>query len=562
MKRALHVLLFILTIASTHAQQPEPRADAALILIQLQGSFEDPIMVTLISEKVGKGYPLICRPGETAAIFIPLNDSYRVKIPGITGSDILEIPDTPYYQLGYAINLPEITHPNGLLRFSLETTEGKPLKEIVQFKGKKNGKTFKGITTEDGELEIILEPGITYEIGFDGAPFYDVVEIPDDPLIITTHTTVFNGSGPGKHYPRRDSALFMIRFNDLDGNPAPQEIITVTDKASGQSFKGVTNAEGIAYILAPLGCTFGFSGTHFQALETYKVSPEEGLYTFDLTIEDLTTFQWNERIRKRKRQIAVRDSLARHYSAMYTTEEENLADALTYWTSKAIIQSEAAREGLHEDSKFFEKTKQVVNSVFYRMREKWKNKMIVFDITCSMDPYADELMVWTLLKQSINEDNQYLFFNDGNGLWNEMKVIGHTGGFHHTTQNELDSILVKMYQAKKYGCSGDSPENDLEALLEGAKLKRRSDELILVADNYSDVRDIELLENLDVPVRIILCGADHEINGQYLDIARKTKGSVHTIEEDILNLSDIAEGKEIVIDGKSYLLKNGRFIFK
>ena len=163
----------------------------------------------------------------------------------------------------------------------------------------------------------------------------------------------------------------------------------------------------------------------------------------------------------------MRDSLAQHYSALYTTKNETLANALAYWTSKAIINAEETEGELKKNPKFFQKTKQVVNAVFYRMREKWKNKMIVFDITCSMDPYAEELMVWTLLKQTINEDNQYLFFNDGNGILNELKEIGHTGGFHHTAQNELDSILVKMYQAKRFGCSGDSPENDLEALLDG-----------------------------------------------------------------------------------------------
>lgn len=55
-------------------------------------------------------------------------------------------------------------------------------------------------------------------------------------------------------------------------------------------------------------------------------------------------------------------------------------------------------------------------------------------------------------------------------------------------------------------------ENDLEALLEAKKYMDDNWELILIADNYSPVRDIELLEKLDIPVHVILCGQDVSIH--------------------------------------------------
>ena len=124
----------------------------------------------------------------------------------------------------------------------------------------------------------------------------------------------------------------------------------------------------------------------------------------------------------------------------------------------------------------------------------------------------------------------------------------------------MDRLLETMYKAMTGGSGADSPENDLEALLEGVRLMGEIDELILIADNYSDVRDIELLNRLHAPVRIVLAGADYGVNEDYLEIAYSTGGSIHTLEEDIYELSHLADGEVVRIGAYRYRVNRGKFV--
>ena len=59
--------------------------------------------------------------------------------------------------------------------------------------------------------------------------------------------------------------------------------------------------------------------------------------------------------------------------------------------------------------------------------------------------------------------------------------------------------------------------------------------------------------------QVLLCGVTEgmEINPDYLNIAYKTKGSVHTIEQDITTLMQQTTGKKFTINGVDYIIKNG-----
>ena len=95
------------------------------------------------------------------------------------------------------------------------------------------------------------------------------------------------------------------------------------------------------------------------------------------------------------------------------------------------------------------------------------------------------------------------------------------------------------------GDGGDSPENDVEAILTGLKYLKGHDEVILIADNDSDVRDLSLIRTLDVPVRIILCGKRRkEIHDDYLTLAYQTGGSLHTLKKDIKDLSPLINARK------------------
>jgi hypothetical protein len=111
------------------------------------------------------------------------------------------------------------------------------------------------------------------------------------------------------------------------------------------------------------------------------------------------------------------------------------------------------------------------------------------------------------------------------------------------------------------GSGGDRPENDIEALLTGEKEFPEKDFQVLIADNRAPVKDKILCDKLTKPVRIILCGAnDYDINVDYLNLARKTKGSVHLIEKDIPDLTSFHEGEVLKIGKKEFKIEKGSFV--
>jgi hypothetical protein len=61
-------------------------------------------------------------------------------------------------------------------------------------------------------------------------------------------------------------------------------------------------------------------------------------------------------------------------------------------------------------------------------------------------------------------------------------------------------------------------------------------------------------------VHIILCGVDDWVEEDYLTIAYRTKGSIHTMAEDFNNIGRTRSGGRITINGIEYLLMSNRFV--
>lgn len=112
----------------------------------------------------------------------------------------------------------------------------------------------------------------------------------------------------------------------------------------------------------------------------------------------------------------------------------------------------------------------------------------------------------------------------------------------------------------KKGNGGDIQENNIEAIIDGMNTNPNCKEIVLIADNYANMRDYTMIKNIKKPVRVIICGNYNGINTQYLDLARATKGSIHTIENDLLNLMNINEGQQIDIGKYTYTISEGKFM--
>ncbi|MBR9921541.1 MAG: hypothetical protein GYB31_11945 [Bacteroidetes bacterium] len=201
----------------------------------------------------------------------------------------------------------------------------------------------------------------------------------------------------------------------------------------------------------------------------------------------------------------------------------------------------------------------ILNKVFER--NDWTDMLVVTDLTGSMDPYIAQLFLWLKLNTTDKRVKHFIFFNDGDSELDKYKVIGQTGGIYSIRSGNYEKVELAAIRCMKSGYGGDVPENDVEALIEGIDECPNCKEVILIADNLSEVRDLELVKKLNRPVRVILCGANNGyVNPEYLNLARDTKGSVHLIEEDLHNLMEMNEGETLELFGKTYQIVNNRFV--
>ena len=211
------------------------------------------------------------------------------------------------------------------------------------------------------------------------------------------------------------------------------------------------------------------------------------------------------------------------------------------------------------------RTSVALDSTLYKVfnrNPEWQSMLVVTDVTGSMYPYIAQLMVWHQLNIKTNKEKvkQITFFNDGDNKKNHTKKVGSTGGIYHTKAQDFEIFKETLYSAMKAGGGGDIPENNLEAVLNAIRSCPKGKDVIMIADNYAAPRDISLAKHIGSPIKIILCGAYENINVEYLNLARRLKGSIHTMNEDITDLAKYNEGEIVNIAGKKFKLEKGKFI--
>lgn len=210
-----------------------------------------------------------------------------------------------------------------------------------------------------------------------------------------------------------------------------------------------------------------------------------------------------------------------------------------------------------------------VDTAFFKLFSKHfkgKSELIAIDMTGSMSPYYHQVFSWMYLKAG-KSDYRFSFFNDGDSKRDNEKKMGNVGGVYTTKSANLDTLVKYAYSCIKGGGGGDTPENNIEAILKGIKKYTDVKEVILVADNYAGMRDYSMIGEVKVPVHVILCGTSYygfsaPINTEYLDLARKTGGTISTIEHEIENLGRLKEGETVTFGGNTYVIRGGRFALK
>ncbi len=189
--------------------------------------------------------------------------------------------------------------------------------------------------------------------------------------------------------------------------------------------------------------------------------------------------------------------------------------------------------------------------------KNWRDMVFVVDVTGSMSTYNSQLFIWYKLNQRQREVRNFTFFNDGDSKRDGAKKVGKTGGIYCIDAKAQEEVIKKAMFCMDQGCGGDTPENNCEALLKSIQENPDSKEFFMIADNWANIRDTALISRITKPVHILLCGVVNDYyNEDYL--ARRTKGSVHTIDKDILDLCRLSEGEKIKLGEKWYIIHKGR----
>lgn len=238
---------------------------------------------------------------------------------------------------------------------------------------------------------------------------------------------------------------------------------------------------------------------------------------------------------------------------------DSVVEIKTEGTTDPVVNIEAKRI-----SNFIYSNGGLSDSTVLKVLERnkhWKKALVVIDWTGSMYPYGGQAVLWHSLNLKTSGLKYFVFFNDGN---NEVrKKIGRTGGIYFEKAENIKKLVNLLNKVKIKGNGGDAEENNLEAIIKGMQKFPGFEEIILIADNNSCIRDFCLLNEINVPVKVVLCGTYSGINPQFLNLAYKTNGSIHTIEEDIDDLrSRKNSNADWTIDGTEYRYNLKRDLFE
>jgi len=527
------------------SQTKKATKDEALLYLMVVNKDDKPIQekVTIHSVKTTKDYVVSSNTSGIAEILIPKNDAYIISLEFEPDYDKLEIPNEEFYSLNYKIFYDKARFKkagNSTIHFHLSKPGGSPLSEEITFISEKSGLKYLMNTDANGKSDLIVPNNDSYLISLKSAPDYARVEVPDILNYEVDYSLTYEGSYAGAIYPSLKNALFTFKFLDLDSIPVPNENFYLISKQNGTVFKTTTDKNGKGYLFVPLGDTYNVSSEYFKNFGVRTIAPDQDLYQVDVVLLFITSAEYLKRKQEQEKLLKERE----------IEWEKNKKDYEAYLKKSAAT---TFNYGPISDSVF---------STVLNRNKQWKNKLIILDVTGSMQPYTDQVKMWYKLNYSKKDPIQFVLFNDGDNCPDNRKIIGKTGGIHYCIYCDIETFSDSLFSARYAGNGGDGPENNLEATLAALSNCRNYSDIILVVDNYSPVKDIELLKLVDKPVKIILCGANNGyINTDYLDIAYHTKGSVHTIEEDIVNIGKTLDGAKIRIGKKYFVLTKGKFLF-
>ena len=197
--------------------------------------------------------------------------------------------------------------------------------------------------------------------------------------------------------------------------------------------------------------------------------------------------------------------------------------------------------------------------VFERHNE-WKDMLVVCDVTGSMSPYTAQLLLWIKANQKLRSMKNIVFFNDDDEKSTAQTSVKDPSGMWPVSSGNYKKVMEVALEAMQ---KGQHIENNLEAVCRAiVEFPEDKGKVLMIADNWEDPCDMHLVKYLQaqkIPIRIIVCGVNSSFNIKYLEIAKATGGTVHTMEQDLTNLASMKDGTKFKIGGVKILLSKGKF---
>ena len=206
-------------------------------------------------------------------------------------------------------------------------------------------------------------------------------------------------------------------------------------------------------------------------------------------------------------------------------------------------------------------TDSVVTGVFSKNEKKWKDYVLIQDVTGSMYPYLTQTLLYLKEHMKSSETEKFVFFNDGDNQPDGL--IGRTGGTYYISSSDYSEIERTAFACMAGGNGGKAPENDIEAILHGYTKFPNCKGAVLIADNFSRVRDIALIKRLvdaKKPVDVVICGAgkNGDVNIDYIYIAKLTGGTIHTLNESYSDLKSKKEGDIFKVGSQQFQIEGSK----
>ena len=479
------------------------------------------------------------------------------------------------------------TKSESLIRLLVTDFRKNQLAEIPVWVHNRQGQFWQGTTDASGEVFFLLPNNTAYQVNVEQEIDYRKFSIPKEKdyfktvkvVLMSTriaekesNDTIYQSVSAGL-MPSRSRVLVNMNIKDLEGRPLEQELLYFNAQKTKKVYRAMTDANGSSALLLPKGDRYCVHTYAFRDITCKTYADTEHSKTSRFELKMISTAEFKERERERAILLARRDSilhlrriqdsiqLARnefknfYLQHRYQHKEHNAIEARI--KELALQDSKTAASNTNHYAEMGDEIK----AMFQRNKTDWPQKRIIANIDCSMYQYIDELMVWNFSDPAEQEKNRYWLFN-GFNYEDEQRDAHSRRGIFAVTENNVKGFFNAIDQIVNFSCRGSRLENVVEALILGAEGKTPEEDLLFIADNYSDVSDLHKLKELTVPVHVLLTDSEYGINENYLEIAHHSGGSVHTGQVDISSqqLAALNDGDQLAIGAFSYRFFRGKFL--